>query len=459
MNKQIMLYNALSRSKQVFEPQDKSCVSIYVCGPTVYGPAHIGNARPAVVFDVLVRLLRAVYPQVKYVRNITDIDDKINAQAAKEGVDIGTITARYHAQYLQNIAALGVLPPENEPHATQHIAEIIAMIARLIESGHAYEAENHVLFDITSDSDYGSLSRRSLADMQAGARVEVAPFKRDGGDFVLWKPSPPDLPGWNSPFGDNNGRGRPGWHIECSAMIKKHLGETIDIHGGGIDLQFPHHENEAAQSRCAHGRPLARFWMHNGMLNMAGEKMSKSQGNITLIEDVLADWSGEVVRLALLMTHYRQMMDFTPDLLAQCHRILDRLYKSLYQKAADIVGDEAVAPLPKFLAALGDDLNTPQALTELMAAAKDIKTAQQKGEIIAAAKLLGILQHPEKWFAAPSNMPDDIDEAAIEDLIAKRDVARAAKDYVAADAARDQLAAMGVEIEDTPAGTIWHFAT
>ncbi|MGC6534872.1 MAG: cysteine--tRNA ligase, partial [Parvibaculales bacterium] len=277
----LYLHNNLAREKQPFEPQDASRVTVYVCGPTVYGPCHIGNFRPAVVFDVMVRVLRALYPNVVYARNITDVDDKINAKAAEEGVDISVITARYHEKYLADMDVLSVLPPDVEPHATRHIDEMQAMIAGLIENGHAYAAEGHVLFDVTKDGDYGSLSGRSRDDMIAGARVEVAPYKKDTGDFVLWKPSSDDQPGWDSVWG----RGRPGWHIECSAMIEKHLGTTIDIHGGGADLQFPHHENEAAQSRCAHGAPLARFWVHNGMLNISGEKMSKSLGNIKTMDE------------------------------------------------------------------------------------------------------------------------------------------------------------------------------
>ena len=449
MSAKLYLHNNLAREKQLFTPQDPARVSVYVCGPTVYGPCHIGNFRPAVVFDVMVRVLRALYPNVVYARNITDVDDKINAKAAEEGVDISVITDRYHAKYLADMDVLGVLPPDIEPFATKHIEDMQAMIAGLIEAGHAYEAEGHVLFDVTKDGDYGSLSGRSRDDMIAGARVEVAPYKKDPGDFVLWKPSADDQPGWDSVWG----RGRPGWHIECSAMIEKHLGTTIDIHGGGADLQFPHHENEAAQSRCAHGAPLARFWVHNGMLNISGEKMSKSLGNIKTMDELLEDAPAEAIRLALLQGHYRQRLDFSDDLLAQSVKNLDRLYGAL-RDAADI--EAADMPVPDaFMGALCDDLNTPKALAELFALGKSVDTPEGKGALLAAAKCLGLLQqNPQDWFAAKTaNL--EVDEAAVEALIADRATARANKDYAAADAARDKLTAMGVAIEDTPDGTIW----
>ena len=461
MTETLYLHNNLAREKQAFVPQDPARVSIYVCGPTVYGACHIGNFRPAVVFDVLVRVLRQLYPHVVYARNITDVDDKINAKAAEENVDISVITDRYHAKYLADMDVLGVLPPDIEPFATQHIAEMQAMIAGLIARGHAYEAQGHVLFDVTKDVEYGGLSGRSRDDMLAGARVEVAPYKRDPGDFVLWKPSTDDQPGWNSPFGgETDGRGRPGWHIECSAMIEKHLGETIDIHGGGADLQFPHHENEAAQSRCAHGAPLARFWVHNGMLNISGEKMSKSIGNIKTMDELLQDAPGEAIRLALLQGHYRQRLDFSDDLLAQSVKNLDRLYGALLDengKAADIASENISVP-EGFMTALCDDLNTPKALAALFALAKNATTPETRGAVRAAGKLMGLLQqNPEDWFAAQT-VDIDVDEAAIEALIAQRAQARADKDYAAADAARDALMAMGVSIEDTPDGTIWKLA-
>ena len=452
MRATLYLHNNLVREKQAFAPQDPSRVSVYVCGPTVYGPCHIGNFRPAVVFDVMVRVLRELYPNVVYARNITDVDDKINAKAQEEGVDISVITERYHAKYLADMDVLGVLPPDIEPFATKHIEDMQAMIAGLIASGHAYEAEGHVLFDVTKDGDYGSLSGRSRDDMIAGARVEVAPYKKDPGDFVLWKPSSDDQPGWNSVWG----RGRPGWHIECSAMIEKHLGTTIDIHGGGADLQFPHHENEAAQSRCAHGAPLARFWVHNGMLNISGEKMSKSLGNIKTMDELLEDAPAEAIRLALLQGHYRQRLDFSDDLLAQSVKNLDRLYGVLRDAAAIEAADGGIPDA--FMAALCDDLNTPKALAELFALGKSVNTPEDKGALLAAAKCLGLLQqNPQDWFVAKTANVE-IDEAAIETLIAERAAARANKDYAAADAARDKLTAMGIAIEDTPDGTIWKLA-
>ena len=453
MSSQLTLHNHLARKKQPFEPADPQRVTVYVCGPTVYGAAHIGNGRAAVVFDVLVRLLRVLYPNVTFARNITDIDDKINAKAADEGVDISVITARYHAKYLQDMGALGVLPPDIEPHATDHMPEMMAMISDLIAKGHAYEAEGHVLFDVTSDAEYGRFSGRNRDEMLAGARVDVAPYKRDAGDFVLWKPSSDDLPGWDSPWG----RGRPGWHIECSAMIEKHLGETIDIHGGGADLQFPHHENESAQSRCAHGKPLARFWLHNGMLNMGGEKMSKSLGNIALVDELIADIPGEALRLALLQGHYRQILDFNDELIAQSMKNLDRLYGAL-REASDMAADDiSAADVPAgFLAALCDDVNTPKALAELFVLANDLSTPEKKRALLAAGQVMGLLQQdPEAWFATDDS---HIDKAEVERLIAARQTARQAKDYAAADAARDQLTALGVVIEDTADGTIWRLA-
>lgn len=451
MDNQLVLHNSQSRQKEVFVPQNTARVTIYVCGPTVYGPCHIGNFRPAVVFDVLVRLLRQLYPQVVYARNITDIDDKINAKAAEKGVEIGRITEQFHKKYNEDLAQIGVLPPDIEPHATGHIGEMRAMIAALIEKGHAYAAEGHVLFDVTQDSEYGGLSGRSQDDMLAGARVEVAPYKKNPGDFVLWKPSSGDQPGWDSVWG----RGRPGWHIECSAMIEKHLGETIDIHGGGADLQFPHHENEAAQSRCAHAAPLARYWLHNGMLNIGGEKMSKSLGNIMVMDDLLQQVPGEAVRLALLQGQYRQRLDFTPELLTQSKKNLDRLYGALLD--ADVEAVETPVPAG-FMAALCDDLNTPKALAELFALAKRADTPEGKGALLAAGHLMGLLtQNPEDWFAAKIGHAE-IDAAAVEALIAARAQARADKDYAAADAARDKLTAMGVVIEDTADGTIWKLA-
>lgn len=447
---QLKLYSLAAKDKLDFHPENPDRVTMYVCGPTVYGPAHIGNARPAVVFDVLARLLRVLHPRLVYARNITDVDDKINAAAADEGVDISVVSDRFRTKYHEDMALLNVMPPDIEPCATGHIEEMIAMIGQLIASGHAYAAEGHVLFEVAKDPEYGSLSGRNREDMIDGARVEVAPYKRDAADFVLWKPSPGDLPGWDSPWG----RGRPGWHIECSAMIEKHLGTTIDIHGGGQDLQFPHHENEAAQSRCAHRAPLARFWLHNGMLNMSGEKMSKSLGNIALVDELLAEAPGEALRLALLQGHYRQALDFTPALLRQSVKNLDRLY-GLLRDAADIEIAEVPAP-EGFMAALCDDLNTPKALAELFALSKSIDTPEGKGAFLAAAGLLGLLQQsPEAWFAQAAA---SVDRAEVDALIAARAEARAAGDYATADAARDKLSAMGIVIEDGPGGTTWRLA-
>ncbi|MDP2122808.1 MAG: cysteine--tRNA ligase, partial [Parvibaculum sp.] len=357
----LSLYNTLTRKKEIFEPADPNRVTMYVCGPTVYNHAHIGNARPAVVFDVLARLLRRLYPHVVYARNITDIEDKIIAAAKEQGVEISVVTEKYAQIYRDDMGVLGVLAPDIEPKATESVAEMISMMERLIASGNAYAAEGHVLFNVPSFAGYGKLSGRERDDMIAGARVEVAPYKKDPADFVLWKPSAPDQPGWDSPWG----RGRPGWHIECSAMIEKHLGQTIDIHGGGIDLQFPHHENELAQSTCTHGVPLARFWLHNGFVNMGAEKMSKSLGNVLLVHDLISHAPGEAIRLALLNGHYRQPLDWTEEGLGQAKRMLDRLYGAL-KGLADVKSEPTNDAAPdEFMAALTDDLNTPRALAVL----------------------------------------------------------------------------------------------
>lgn len=453
---QLKLHNNRTRKKEDFHPRDPSEVTVYVCGPTVYGAAHIGNARPAVVFDVMVRLLRCLYPKVSYARNITDIDDKINARAAEEDVPIRVIAERFTKKYHDDMRSIGVALPDIEPYATDHIVEIKAMIEALIAVGSAYEAEGHVLFNVASDAAYGSLSRRKREDMIAGARVEVAPYKKNPEDFVLWKPSPDNLPGWESPWG----RGRPGWHIECSAMIAKHFGPQIDIHAGGVDLQFPHHENECAQSRCAHGVELANYWLHNGMLNFDGEKMSKSRGNIRLIDELLEDHPGEVVRLALLQGHYRQPMDFTGAALAQSRSLLDRLYGllrddiALTERARELA--TTMSPPERFLEALCDDLNTPKALAVLSDLAKDIAEESGRATFLAAANLLGVLKSsPEDWFQAGAHAAE-VDR--IEELIALRARARASRDFATADAARNDLEAMGVIIEDTPNGTIWRMA-
>jgi cysteinyl-tRNA synthetase len=435
----IRLYDTMARAKRAFEPANPKRITMYVCGPTVYGRAHIGNARPAVVFDLLRRVLEHEYPdaEVIYARNVTDVDDKIINSAREEGVDTAVITERYERFYLEDMGALGVNPPTIAPHATQEIGAMIAMIAGLVESGHAYEAEGHVLFHVPSDPDYGALSRRDREAMLAGARVEVAPYKRDPADFVLWKPSEAGVVGWDSPWG----RGRPGWHIECSAMIREHLGETIDIHGGGLDLIFPHHENEIAQSRCAHGgKPLARYWVHNGFVDMGAEKMSKSLGNIVTPAELLArDRRGEIYRLALLSAHYRQPLPWTEALIEQSKATLDRLYRSVGDAEASDV-DTAVVE------ALYDDLNTPLALSRLA-------SIEDAGALKASAQLLGLLRmSSDEWFRGEG------DAADIEARIAARADAKARRDFAEADRIRDELKAEGVLLEDGPEGTTWRRA-
>ena len=457
----LILYNTLTRRKEQFVPGDPSRVTMYVCGPTVYSYAHIGNARGPVVFDVLNRLLRSRYAQVVYARNITDVDDKISAAAAAQGTPIAAITDKFARIYREDTAALGVLPPTLEPHATAHIREMVAMIEGLIASGHAYAAEGHVLFNVPKFAAYGQLSGRNRDDMIAGARVEVAPYKNDPADFVLWKPSTPELPGWDSPWG----RGRPGWHIECSAMIAAHLGETIDIHGGGHDLIFPHHENELAQSTCAHGaKPLARFWLHNGFLTMDQEKMSKSLGNIVSIHELLKQAPGEAIRWALLGAHYRQPMDWSDDLLAQSKKTLDRLYLTLDQvKTVQAANTEAPAAV---IAALDDDLNTPNAMAEIAALSRALNSAtteadkaRLKAELLAAGALLGVLQQDPAVWLKSSSSTTDVDPSAVENLIAARNAARQTRDFKEADRIRDEIAALGVVIEDRADGTHWRMAS
>ena len=450
----LRLYNSLTRRVEPFAPLDPACPTMYVCGPTVYNYVHIGNARGPVVFGVLAALLRRRYGRLKYARNITDVDDKINAAAAEQGVPISAITDRFAAAYRQDMAALGVAPPDIEPEATAHIGQIVAMIERLVASGHAYAAQGHVLFAVASFADYGKLSRRDTDEMLAGARVEVAPYKRDPGDFVLWKPSTGDLPGWDSPWG----RGRPGWHIECSAMAAAHLGPTIDIHAGGIDLQFPHHENEIAQSQCAHGGAIfARYWLHNGMLNFGGAKMSKSLGNIEKVHDLVERHPPEALRHALLSAHYRQPLDWSDALIEQSVRTLDRLYGTL----RDLDEVEATAAIPPAVeAALEDDLNTPQALAELARIAGEARKAttrderaRLKSELLGAGLALGLLQQaPEAWFNRGAG---DADDARIQALVEERAAAKQARDFARADAIRDQLAGEGIALEDTPQGVRW----
>jgi cysteinyl-tRNA synthetase len=431
----IRLYDTLTRQKREFVPADPSHITMYVCGPTVYGRAHIGNARPAVVFDTLARLIRHTYgpDSLIYARNVTDVDDKIIAAAEAESVEPSTITERYERHYLEDMGALGVAPPTIAPHATQEIGPMIAMIEKLVAGGCAYAAEGHVLFDVGKDPAYGMLSHRDREQMIAGARVEVAPYKRDPADFVLWKPSEPDVIGWESPWG----RGRPGWHLECSAMIATHLGETIDIHGGGLDLIFPHHENEIAQSRCAHGGAgLARYWVHNGFVDMGAEKMSKSLGNVITPAELLQQWDGEVLRLALLSAQYRQPLPWTEKLLEQSKAILDRLYR--------VVGDAVPSEIDnRFVESLSDDLNTPAALTRL-------SSIGDPAVLKASANLLGLLgSTAEEWFRGGE------DDAAIEAQIAERAEAKANRDFATADRIRDELKANGIVLEDGPSGTTW----
>jgi cysteinyl-tRNA synthetase len=452
----LALYDTMARAKRPFIPVDPSRVTMYVCGPTVYNFAHIGNARPVVVFDSLFRLLRHIYgpEHVLYAANVTDVDDKINLKAAQEGVPIRTITDRYLEAYNADMAVLGVLRPTFQPRATQTMDAIMAMIARLVQHGAAYAAEGHVLFDTQAYGDYGKLSGRSLDDMIAGARVDVAPYKRHPADFVLWKPSKLGEPVWESPFGP----GRPGWHIECSAMIEQSLGLPIDIHGGGADLIFPHHENERAQGVCAdHAGAYANYWLHNGFLNMGASKMSKSLGNVELVHDLVRQTPGEALRWALLASHYRQPLAWTVDGVSQARAALDRLYGVL-RRAADVPA-AADAPSEAFIEALCDDLNTPRANAELFALAGRLETgapddrAKAKGELLASGALMGFLQaDPEVWFRGGV---DASLAARIETLIQKRVAARAAKDWVGADALRAELTALNVEVMDSATGATW----
>ena len=453
----IALYNTLSKSKEAFVPLDPERVTMYVCGPTVYNRVHIGNARPAVVFDTLYRVLQSQYPNVVYARNITDIDDKIMNTAAELGEDITELSQRYAQAYFEDMEALNCLDPNIIPYATQHIPEMINMVERLIAKGHAYAAEGNVLFAVQSMANYGQLSGRSLEDMLAGARVEVASYKKYAGDFVLWKPSADNEPGWDSPWG----RGRPGWHLECSAIIEKHLGDTIDIHGGGQDLVFPHHENEIAQSCCAHdGKPFANYWLHNGFINIEGEKMSKSLGNFRMVNDLLDQYPGEVLRYVILSAHYRSEQNFGKDLLDSAWRSLDSLYGYLR-------GQADVAPTldknsPGY-AALLDDLNTPVAISELYRLAKEMHgangeaKAQLHSQLMGLAGLMGLLQqNPEQWFKqARGGDAESISEAEIEAAIARRQQAKADKDYAGADQVREDLLAQGIVLEDSREGTTW----
>jgi cysteinyl-tRNA synthetase len=451
----IYFHDTLKGEKIAFEPLQQGQVTMYLCGPTVYNYAHIGNARPAVVFDLLARVLRLNY-KLTFARNITDVDDKINAASIETGQPIDVITEKFITAYNDDMAALGVRAPDIEPRATHHIDDMIRMISTLVDNGHAYVAENHVLFDVSAFEDYGKLSKRNLREMIAGARVEVAPYKRAAHDFVLWKPSTPELPGWESPWG----RGRPGWHIECSAMSKKHLGETIDIHAGGQDLVFPHHENELAQSTCAHnGAVFARYWLHNGFLSINDTKMSKSLGNVLLVHDLIKSVPGEVIRLALLSAHYRQPLDWSDETPESARRMLDRLYGAIrtIEVPKKVLANTAV-PVD-VLAALEDDLNTPKAMAEMFSLARELNRSsdtlhKQKlaASIRVAGDLLGLLQNdPEEWFAGQGSMLAE----EIESLIQERNEARAARDFARADQIRDRLASAGISIEDGADGTRW----
>ncbi len=453
----IHLHDTKQGRKVPFEPMHEGKVTMYLCGPTVYNYAHIGNARPAVVFDLLARVLRRRY-DLTFARNFTDVDDKINAASVETGKPIDEITARYMEAYNTDMSALGVLPPDIEPRATQHIGEMVAMIEALVERGNAYEADGHVLFDVASYKDYGLLSKRDLREMIAGSRVEVAPYKKAAHDFVLWKPSTPELPGWDSPWG----RGRPGWHIECSAMAARHLGKTIDIHAGGQDLVFPHHENELAQSRCAHdGADFARYWVHNGFLSMDHEKMSKSLGNVLLVHDLIKTIPGEVIRLALLGAHYRQPLDWSEDTIKSAKRMLDRLYGAVRGIAVSDAMRAEAEPPGALVAALEDDINTPKALAEFFALAKSLNKASDAEErsrlaasMLVTGDLMGLLQSdPDEWFEGHAE--GELSSDDIEALIEKRNAARTTKDFATADAVRDQLTAAGIKIEDGAGGTSW----
>jgi len=450
---ELWLYNSLSRTKERFVPLDPQRVGLYVCGPTVYDFAHLGNARPVVVFDVLYRLLKHHYPTVRYVRNITDVDDKINLAAKAKGESIQALTTRTTALYHEDMAALGALPPDEEPRATEHIAGMIQLIESLIAKGHAYATEGHVLFAVDTFAPYGTLSGRNRADMIAGARVEVAPYKRDPADFVLWKPSDDQTPGWASPWG----YGRPGWHIECSAMSAQYLGPLFDIHGGGIDLIFPHHENELAQSRCAHGtEALARYWLHNGHLTVNGEKMAKSVGNFFTVHDLLKQYPGETLRLALLMTQYRQPLDWSDTTMELASKTLDKLYTALKNSSQP----STVNCHPAVLEALCDDLNTPLAIARLHELAHTVNQANGSqiqahlaSQLRSSAYFLGIVQQdPQSWFQQGSLTlsPDTIEE-----LIVERNQARAARDFARSDAIRQQLLEENIVLEDNYQGTTW----
>ena len=455
----LFLHNTLTGNKIEFKPLDPKKVKMYLCGPTVYNYAHIGNARPAVVFDLLVRILRLKYKLI-FARNLTDVDDKINAAAIKSKRSIGEITEEYIFAYNKDMNALGVQMPDIEPRATENISEMISMIESLISKGHAYEADGHVLFNVGSYKKYGALSRRNLKEMIAGSRVDIAPYKKQPQDFILWKPSTSDLPGWDSPWG----RGRPGWHLECSAMIKKYLGETIDIHAGGQDLVFPHHENEIAQSTCVHdGREFSRYWLHNGFLSIENKKMSKSLGNFSLVRDLLEHASGEAIRLALLSAHYRQPLEWSTETIASAKQMLDRMYGALREISISKNMIENTDIPSSVLEALCDDLNTPKAIAEIFKLVKKLNKAKHHNdkELLAAAiyvsgNIMGLLgSSPDQWFS--KNTDNRISEEEIEELIAQREKARAEEDFDQADSLRKQIEKKGITLEDTSSGVRWHF--
>lgn len=439
MASKLKLYNTLTNKKEEFKPIDPNHITMYVCGPTVYDFAHVGNARPVVVFDTLARLLRHDFGKLTYARNITDIDDKIIEASQKNGEDISVITEKFTRHYEEDMGALNADMPDVIPKATEYVGEMITLIADLVEKGHAYEADGHVLFQVSTMDDYGELSGRTVADLLAGARVDVASYKREAPDFVLWKPSSDDQPGWDSPWG----RGRPGWHTECSAMIEKNFGDTIDIHGGGLDLIFPHHENEIAQSKCSHGgKALANYWMHNGYLTVNGEKMSKSLGNYVTVHDLLEEFPGrgEAIRMCLLTAHYRQPVDFSGEGIKQAQKQLDRWYRFTD-------GVESTTPAKEVLSALRDDLNTPKAIMELNQLAKD---ESKKGELLASAELLGLLK-TDDWFN--TNLKGE--DVYVNALISERVEAKKNKDFARADEIRDELDKQGIRLLDSSTGTAW----
>ena len=455
---ELRLTNSAGSEKRVFIPVDPDHIRMYVCGPTVYNLVHIGNARPVVVFDTLFRVLQTLYPKVTYARNITDIDDKIIVAARERGIDITVLTEEFTEKFRTDMAALNNLPPSIEPQATEHVDAMLDLAQRLIDKGHAYESEGHVLFDVTSMDDYGLLSGRQLDDMLAGARVEVASYKRHPGDFVLWKPSSEDEPGWESDYG----RGRPGWHVECSAMIHQHLGDNIDIHGGGRDLIFPHHENERAQSCCGYGGGFVGTWMHNAYVDMDGEKMSKSLGNVKTVRELLEQYPGETLRFALLSAHYRSPLNFSRELLDSAQSTLDGFYLAL-RNAGDVESVEpAIGNSPVFTALL-DDLNTPAAIAELHQLAKALNKASEseksaaRAALLAGGAVLGVLgESPDEWLAKDDE--GGLSSDAIDQLLEERADAKSNRDFARADAIRDELNAAGIIIEDSASGATWRRA-